>query len=1048
MIRQLRADAPTFVPHFIIPSAQNTTPVRSRRHKPRKNDQQSETQSTKARRQTGQSIGNPSKQLQHRRRRRSKHTRSKTPSCLDSAKNTEKESKDEPMFHESAFPALPSSLIPQQSLSVWNDKPMLVFSNVLETVQSEEAFSDNDDDDDDDHDDSLSVSRLTLLPKTKHSKNLEPTVDPDKETDCSSTDEEPLQPYVVPSRPHTKKLDIEKLRNRWWQVVKNKPPPERAKQESEKNEQAHIILPAPPEVPLYTPPNITHTDEEPLDCPYLKMDDPIAEAVRQNDEDALRLLLKSSYVPAVDQESIVHQNQSPLQLAVDLERPNIVQILVSAARKGTTFTQDNPRFPPALFVAVERGYEEILQIIFHSSFGTGSYFVNTRDSDGNTVLHACCRRSVSSSVLRLLIAVPHAAGFVKLLSSTNNAAKNALHVVCEQNKAEFLDILLSSTSSLCGSFALLSKVLSMQDFNGQTPLLAAVASGSSDCVMSLLMWRGNNHQHVIPKKMDVSTGGSPPCSLAWAVKANDLDMVLLLLEFSDSAGSGYDLTGALQVAVLMRQQHRSSTSAIGRTLLTILRVLVEAGANPCIFVEEPFPSWLRGHIGCPSSKSGLGRCALVLASERKDADAIDVLLKSYDSFLSRLNSKRRKDPVLAKQPDSFFAGLESKERLEQTVALRVSLITALVVHASESQEEISDATSSVLALYNGGANLGVVGLRLLQACLKEKSLRFLDDSFLADSVPMSLRYRAIYCHPLQGESVRKAGSQEISFWTRVLVQQSWLSDWQRDSKCSWIQSEAENKVSFNSPAADFVIISQDGHRFATHSRIICEKSEKLAAAFRFAQMSISEDEALQPIETTVSLGSTFLSLLVYHMYHGSLPTGNARINNETLLELLLIGEEFICPTLVQECELRFLLDSSQECFCPSCCLLRQSQNDHILCTIGGKGSLLANQIRPDQALDALVLAQHLGINNYSLDVEVIMADDTVVQRKELPCMEALRRVAANIILDHFPAVLRSEAFVSQPEGSPLALLEMCLDEISSLSHLSGPIRQRGPVMKH
>ncbi len=1017
MITQLRADAPSFVPQSASPNTTtNTTPVRSRRSK--KNDQQLQTQSTKARRQTGQPNGNPIKQ--RRRRHRSKQTRVKTPSCLDSANYTENESKDEPIFHDSAFPALLSSLAPQQGLSVWDDKPALVFLNALEPPSSEEAFIDDNDDD------SLSLSRLTLLRKTKQSQ--EPNVDPEKEADCNSTEEEPLA--FAPTRLHTKKLDIEKLRNRWWQVVKNKPPPETTEKDPEKSELPNVILPEPPDVPVYTSLNIIYTDEEPLDLPYMKMDDPIAEAVRQNDEDALRILIKTSYVPA-DQESIFHQNQSPLQLAVNLERPNIVRILVSAARKGTTFLQDNPRFPPALFVAVERDYEEILQIILHSSFGTGFYFVNTRDLEGNNVLHACCRRSVSSFVLRLLIAVPNAAGLVKLLSSTNRAGQNALHVVCEQNKAEFLDILLSSTSSLGGSFALLSKVLSMQDGNGQTPLLAAVASGSSDCVMSLLMWRGNNHQNLIPKKMD----GSPPCSLAWAVKAHDLDMVLLLLEFSDSGGSGYDLTDALQVAVLMRQQHRSS--ATGRTLLTILRVLVEAGANPCNFIEQPLPSWVREHIGSPSTTSGLGRCALVSASERKDADAIDVLLKSYDYFLSRLNSKRRTDPVLAKQPESFFAGLESKERLERTVALRASLITALVVHASESQEEVSDATSSVLALYNGGAKLGVVGLRLLQACLKEKSLKFLDDSSLVDSVPMDLRYRATYCHPLQVDSVRKSGSEEMSFWSRVMVQQSWYSDWQRDSTCAWIRSEAETNILFNLPAADFVLISQDDHRFAAHSRIICEKSEKLAAAVRFSQMSLSENEKLHPIEITVSLDSEFLSLLLYHMYHGSLP----RIHHETLLELLLIGEEFLCLTLLQECELRLLLDSFQECFCPTCCLLRQSQNDCMVCTIGGNGSLLA--LSPELALDALVLAQHIVSHHYILDVEVIVGD--VVQRKPLPCMEALRWVAACVILEDFPAILRSEAFVSS-HGSQQALLDMCLDELSSLSHWSGPtIRPR--VMK-
>lgn len=1078
MTTQLRADAPTFVPEFSLP-AHNTTSVRSRKKtttqpKPKKklprNDENvqkknQEKRSTGSRRRI-QRNGTMNEQTVTQ--RRSKNTRQRKPRRRDLPdpgvlKETVDWKGEELLLEDGAFPALTSSTfshVPRHAnSSVWDDKPadILIQSNdlagtALEHPQKDYSFIENESAD-------INFLQLTVLRKSRAGKDSVLESAYNMKNDVLSAKEEPLLPNGnVQTWRQTKKIDMQKLRDRWWAVVKNKPPLEAVieRTDSENSDRTSTGLEYQVAAPVYTYPKELVVEDKIVDSSYLDADDPILEAVRRNDEDALRALLKSTCLEAIDQHNDVPHNPSPLQLAIDLERPNIVQLLVSAARKGAGFLQDNPRLPPALLVAVERDYEEILHIILHSSFGTGSYFTNTRDANGDNVFHTCCKSSVSSSVFRLLIAVPNASGFVKLLSSTNNRGQNPVHVVCEQNKAEFLDILLSSTSSLGGSFALFSKVLSMQDSIGQTPLLSAVASGSSDCVMSLLMWRGNNHQNLIPKKVDVSNSTSPPCSLAWAVKAGNLDMVLLLLEFSDSGGSGYDLTGALQVAVLMRQQYSSPKSTLSQVLLTILRVLVDAGANPCMFIEDSFPLWVTEHV-CRPRQSGLGRCALVMSAEARDIDAIEVLLKTYDSFLSRLRTKRRKDPVLAQQPESFFAGIEARERSEQTVALRVSLINSLVAFLLEENliQDRSDAISSVLALYDGGAELGLIGLRVLQACLKEKSLRLLEDGTFVESVPMTLRYRATYSHPL-GDVAKN--SNQSDFWSRALIAKPWSVGFVRNSGCAWIQStgDVEQNQPYNLPS-DFVIISEDGQRFETHSRLVCEKSEKLAAAFRFANMSSSE-EALGSVETNVSLGSEFLSLLLYHIYHGSLPTvlETVLISSEELLELLLIGEEFMCPTLIQECELRFILGprAARRCFCPSCSLQRQPKNsERVTCTIGGKGSILANQcnIGPDVALDALVLAQHIGYaeaknqhhSYYSLDMDVLVGDTVRVQ--QLQCMEALRLVSAFVILEQLPTVLSSEAFMSQTQGDDQAsnaLLKMCLDELLSLSNVSGLVSNK------
>lgn len=981
MSTHLRAEAPTFVPQYAITPSPSVTPTsnRSRTKTTTRTKQKKKTSSLQKddEQQQKRSVGYQRRKQRYVTTTTPKEQKKSSKSTLRSRQKKLRQRQDpsdhremistvQPgsqnveIFRDDAFPSLrsvsdPKNFRKQGVSSAWDNQSKDILIQCRESGSPTSCNNQNEDNSIENNESLNCFSRLTVLRKSKahpdkddsrqdsaHSKEIEP-----------STIEEPFLPNenLQPLNQKTK-LDLDKLRNRWWAVVKNRPPPNpvSGRTESKRSDPTGTAT----EYQIATAARVyqeDHLDDNSVDSSYLEVDDPLSEAVRRNDEDTLRSLLKSSFLESFDQETTVHHTPSPLQLAVDLERPGIVQVLVSAARKGAVFLQDNPRFPPALLVAVERGSEEILHIILQSSFGAGSYFTNTKDANGNNVFHACCKSTVPSSVLRLLIAIPNASGFAKLLSSTNDLGQNPVHVVCEQGNAELLDILLSSTSSLGGSFTLLSKVLSMQDSIGQTPLLSAVANGSSDCVMSLLMWRGNNHQNLIPKRVDLSPGESPPCSLAWAVKAQDLDMVLLLLEFSDSNGSGYDLIGALQVAVLMRQRReRKTASHAGKVqvLLTIMRVLVEAGANPCTFIEEPFPNWVIQHF-CYSRMSGLGRCALVMSAEERDSEAVNTLLNTYDLFLSRLRSSRRKDPVLAQQPESFFAGIEAKERSERTTALRISLITSLVAPILDQNllERESESTSSTLVLYQSGVKLGLSGLRLLQACLKEKSLKLLENSSLFDSVQMVMQYRASYNHPL-GQKVTNR-SDDTQFWSRTLLKQPWSLSRESISGCSWIRSmeKDELELQFNlSP--DFVIISEDGQRFETHSQIICQKSEKLAAAFRFANMRSPEDTT-GLVETNVSLCGKLLSFLLYHMYLGSLPTAatvdDDPISSESLLELLLLGEEFMCPTLIQECELRLILSPlvSRQCFCPSCSLRRQPENECVVCTIGGKGSLLANQ---------------------------------------------------------------------------------------------------------
>jgi hypothetical protein len=137
--------------------------------------------------------------------------------------------------------------------------------------------------------------------------------------------------------------------------------------------------------------------------------------------------------------------------------------------------------------------------------------------------------------------------------------------------------------------------------------------------------------------------------------------------------------------------------------LEILRVLVDAGANPC----------------ATTPRDTTGRSAVAFAAEQNDAGAVTALLQSYAAFLKRTRISRRRDPVLFEQPESFFAGIESREQAERTVSLRDALVTSLFGTTSPTKR----GHTCSLALYKSGARLGTVGLARLQTYLKRRTTR-------------------------------------------------------------------------------------------------------------------------------------------------------------------------------------------------------------------------------------------------------------------------------------------------------------------------------------
>jgi hypothetical protein len=158
-----------------------------------------------------------------------------------------------------------------------------------------------------------------------------------------------------------------------------------------------------------------------------------------------------------------------------------------------------------------------------------------------------------------------------------------------------------------------------------------------------------------------------------------------------------------------------------------------------------------------------------------------------------------------------------------------------------------------------------------------------------------------------------------------------------------------------------VIVSEDRERFFAHGAILAERSEKLGAAIRFDQMSKTSTESM--LEIHVDMSSELCLLFLEHIYHGSmLSTGDWKTEDHPssiasvhkLLDLLVIADEYLLPTLTQECAMRLLSSDPKQCFCRSC---TKQPYDNSIATFQVMGP--ATCINVKTCLDILAVIQHM-----------------------------------------------------------------------------------------
>lgn len=775
--------------------------------------------------------------------------------------------------------------------------------------------------------------------------------------------------------------------------------------------------------------------------------------IEQNDDHALRKMIELTWnSPDEMGESGNDLVEYAITELIRRNSPTLLRTILSITN-GKVPINSTP-----LILAAGLGHEECASILL-SMQEKDSTLLFLADTDGNNALHYSCRENGSKDMLQILL--KEVGGntkrkrqqLSKLITAQNKTLQTPLHVACEAGRNDLVEVFLLTCKS-----ALLFKVMSLEDMKQETPLLCAISNDFFDIVQSLLMWRRNHDHHlkekeqsqlysVSQKASQVNKDNKLACPLVWAAKCGNVEMIDLLIQFGEQSGTNFQVTNAL--LVLLRADIPSDTKLKGSNSLIL------AGGNP--FQDLP------NHILIDSPKETSIRVASKVSSD----DIIRSIISTALRLVSKRQLARRRDPILQHQPEAFFRTLESKENFESKKAISEALVETLFqAYSTRRDADFSKA----IALYENVQQVGEEYLVQLQNSLRNMTL--------TSSVDQTRNWSFFASYEHTASVVTKRGStsnsllcdrsilegKSLSFLTLPWAQKAVSKT---DCLCPWMRRIAKKRhfPADIAPYDSLTIIANDGSRFLVHASVVSEKSEKLASAVRFAQMKSDEEPWDESTNLNLDIEPDFCIILIQHMYHGSVCFGWPDLEESEkcrfLLELMIVAEEFLIPSLVQELEMRLMSPKPFKCFCWDCCeAVRFTPSNgskkeaQCLYAINGS-SLLVNR---DTALDVLSLTDYLGGLEYSIfsapvalelwvQPEKMWAtyDREVSQQKTWKKNKAfafLRNVAILTILKDFHHVTNRPDFCLATEDNQRhdfqkqILLQLCLDELRNNSSIT------------
>jgi len=372
----------------------------------------------------------------------------------------------------------------------------------------------------------------------------------------------------------------------------------------------------------------------------------------------------------------------------------------------------------------------------------------------------------------------------------------------------------------------------------------------------------------------------------------------------------------------------------------IIQLLItKGGANPHLPSMIQFPGYMRSL----SEYDGEIHEETPLTAAVRAGDPMAVqMLNTYTTSLHEIKQERRLDPMLVQQPESYFRVLEEREDDIIHSSIDAALVASLFLLRYTGNLDYGKC-SLVLYEQSKHQNLSQQGLQWLEKCistgrltptLPQGSTSASDDSFEAALI----RYHIPSCTGKKSKSINDICSSDSHMdWSYVLATLPWFKTRINGVNCNWIKrvmlDPKLQEVDYQGAVEDdeFDLVVEGGVTLCAHRSIVSARCGKLAAQIRFTEShSNSEDGRLT---VHVDLPQLVAKMLLSHIYHGSIVfglRGSPTKQCQQLLELALLAEEYLCPSLLLECELRLLERSSCTlCICPQCSGGKQISTNNI-----------------------------------------------------------------------------------------------------------------------
>ena len=583
--------------------------------------------------------------------------------------------------------------------------------------------------------------------------------------------------------------------------------------------------------------------------------------------------------------------------------------------------------------------------------------------------------------------------------------------------------------------------------------------------------------------------GSP---LVVAVRKNSISMVKLLLE------TGYDVSNPCNIRMIAGEGMLTAKE-VQSALIEAINIVLVGKKNGIsegnyeiirLLIGEGFANPHQYQIFENVTPSINDQVPLLVAVRAADVECVRCMVTTYSRCQLESRNLERNDPILQRKPESYFQEREAMAAETVRLSMEAATVTALFLLWKTARSAYGEIA---LFLFDRGhskvPSTGSISQRAIHWLHRSMSECRLNSTCLFMTEPMRDKSDGCYfeaklvryCIPsVAGKNasvnlVHQNADTDCMDWSYALSELPWFSARSHRVQCKWMRTilskfSTEEILTYKRQLVDdeFYLVVGEAKLLA-HKSIVSARSGKLAAHIRFVESHANEPTYDGRLLVSVDIPFLAAMMLLSHCYHGSIAFGLVKSpvkQCDQLLEMTLLAEEYLCPSLLIECELRLLMHKSyleehdyNPCICMQCLegvtLSEGMEGIHCgsdkssYCYYAGvyryktETAVItsidrASLITTDNCLDVIAIAQQLesssccsrehyglkycyssgmndgckprsacgGLNN---DSETVGDTDVRI----LAPFDAAKMMAVGEMLRNYPAVLRSKSYLHQ-----------------------------------